>query len=97
MKIVGDEQVPLGKVKDFSSYITKVKASGAELLSFLTIGEATGKKLVLFGSDIDVHATLPWIVAAACLIGGGWWLRREGRAFHRVWEALTADLQTEAV
>ncbi len=68
-----------------------------ELLSFLTIGEATGKKLVLFGNGIDVHATLPWIVAAVCLIGGGWWLRREGRAFHRVWEALTADLQTEAV
>ena len=30
IKIVGSDLVPLGTVKDFSSYITKVKASGAE-------------------------------------------------------------------
>ena len=32
IKIVGDELVPLGQVKDFSSYIAKVKASGAQAL-----------------------------------------------------------------
>lgn len=32
IKIVGDELIPLGKVKDFSSYITKIKASGAQAL-----------------------------------------------------------------
>ncbi len=32
VKIVGDELVPLGQVKDFSSYIAKVKASGAQAL-----------------------------------------------------------------
>jgi len=32
IKIVGSDLVPLGKVKDFSPYITKVKASGAEAL-----------------------------------------------------------------
>jgi branched-chain amino acid transport system substrate-binding protein len=32
VKIVGDELIPLGKVKDFSPYITKVKASGAQAL-----------------------------------------------------------------
>ena len=32
IKIVGEEFIPLGKVKDFSSYIAKVKASGAEAL-----------------------------------------------------------------
>jgi len=32
VKIVGEEFVPLGKIKDFSSYITKVKASGAQAL-----------------------------------------------------------------
>ena len=32
VKIVGDEFVPLGKVKDFSSYIPKIKASGAQAL-----------------------------------------------------------------
>jgi branched-chain amino acid transport system permease protein len=64
-----------------------------ELLSFLTIGEAAGRKLVLFGGSIDVHQATPWIVAAVCLLGGGVWLRREGRAFHRAWEAITADLK----
>ena len=32
IKIVGDELVPLGKVKDFSPYISKIKASGAQAL-----------------------------------------------------------------
>lgn len=30
--IVGDELIPLGKIKDFSSYISKVKVSGAQAL-----------------------------------------------------------------
>jgi len=30
IKIVGEEMIPLGKIKDFSSYITKIKASGAD-------------------------------------------------------------------
>jgi branched-chain amino acid transport system substrate-binding protein len=32
VKVVGEELVPLGKVKDFSSYITKIKGSGAQAL-----------------------------------------------------------------
>jgi branched-chain amino acid transport system substrate-binding protein len=32
IKIVGDEMIPLMQVKDFSPYITKIKASGAESL-----------------------------------------------------------------
>jgi branched-chain amino acid transport system substrate-binding protein len=32
IKIVGEEFVPLGKIKDFSSYIAKIKASGAQAL-----------------------------------------------------------------
>jgi branched-chain amino acid transport system substrate-binding protein len=32
VKIVGDEFVPLGKVKDFSSYVPKIKESGAQAL-----------------------------------------------------------------
>jgi branched-chain amino acid transport system substrate-binding protein len=31
-QVVGDELIPLGKVKDFSPYITKIKASGAQAL-----------------------------------------------------------------
>ena len=34
-----------------------------ELLSFLTIGAAQGKKLVLFGSAIDVHSAVPWAIS----------------------------------
>ncbi len=32
VKVVGDELIPLGKVKDFSPYTTKIKASGAQAL-----------------------------------------------------------------
>jgi branched-chain amino acid transport system permease protein len=64
-----------------------------ELMSFLTIGAAQGKKLVLFAHPIDVHATLPWAIAAASLILGVLWLRREAAAFHRVWENLSAEIR----
>ena len=38
VKVVGDELIPLGKVKDFSPYITKVKASGAQALHHRQLG-----------------------------------------------------------
>jgi branched-chain amino acid transport system permease protein len=64
-----------------------------ELLSFLTIGAAQGKRLVLFGGTIDVHSTLPWAISIGCLLIGGIWLRFAAVAFHRIWESLTADLR----
>ena len=64
-----------------------------ELASFLTIGAAQGKHLVLFGHPIDIASPLPWAVSAVLLLAGGLWFWREGRAFHRVWEALTTDLK----
>ncbi len=64
-----------------------------ELLSFLTIGAEQGKSLVLFGSPVDVRSVLPWTIAAALLVIGAIWLRKEARAFGRVWEVLTDDLQ----
>lgn len=63
-----------------------------ELTSFLTIGAAQGKTLVLFGNKIDVHALLPWLTSAVLLFGGGFWFRVEARAFHRVWERLMAEV-----
>jgi branched-chain amino acid transport system permease protein len=63
-----------------------------ELTSFLTIGAAQGKSLVLFGNKIDIHATLPWLFATVFLLGGGFWLRLEVRSFRRVWEGLMLDL-----
>jgi branched-chain amino acid transport system permease protein len=64
-----------------------------ELMSFLTIGAAQGKKLVLLAHPIDVHATMPWAISAACLILGALWLRWEAGAFHRVWENLSAEIR----
>jgi branched-chain amino acid transport system permease protein len=64
-----------------------------ELTSFLTIGAAQGKSLVLFGNKIDIYATMPWLVSAVALFGGGIWLRFESRAFGRVWDSVTADLK----
>jgi branched-chain amino acid transport system permease protein len=61
-----------------------------ELMSFLTIGAAQGKKLVLFGGPIDVHAVVPWAVSVASLLLGGVWLRFEAAGFHLVWERLMA-------
>ncbi|HTB05110.1 MAG TPA: branched-chain amino acid ABC transporter permease [Bradyrhizobium sp.] len=66
-----------------------------ELTSFLTIGAAQGKTLILFGRRIDVHASLPWLLASACLLGGGLWLRPEARAFRRVWEGLMIELKPQ--
>jgi branched-chain amino acid transport system permease protein len=63
-----------------------------ELTSFLTIGAAQGKTLVLFGNRIDVHALSPWIVSMVLLLGGGSWFRVEARAFHRVWERLMGEV-----
>ncbi|MEA2769190.1 MAG: branched-chain amino acid transport system permease protein [Acetobacteraceae bacterium] len=62
-----------------------------ELMSFLTIGAAQGRKLALFGGLVDVHATLPWAVSAGALLLGGLWLRFEATGFHRVWNSLTAE------
>jgi branched-chain amino acid transport system permease protein len=66
-----------------------------ELTSFLTIGAAQGKSLVLFGNRIDIHATLPWLLAAIGLVGGGFWLRLEARSFRRVWDGLMLDLKPQ--
>jgi len=62
-----------------------------ELASFLTIGEAQGKHLTLFGNVIDAVRAWPWLVAGALLLLGGAWLTLEARMFRRVWQALTAE------
>ncbi|HEX2943913.1 MAG TPA: branched-chain amino acid ABC transporter permease [Rhodopila sp.] len=64
-----------------------------ELLSFLTIGEAQGKKLVLFGNPIHAASALPWVVSAAALLIGGLWLRWEATGFRRVWISLSGGRQ----
>ena len=68
-----------------------------ELTSFLTIGAAQGKTLVLYGHKIDVNTVMPWAISAVALLVGGAWLRIEARAFHRVWEKLMAELMPARV
>lgn len=63
-----------------------------ELLSFLTIGAAQGKKLVLFGSQINVASAAPWVVSVGLLVVGGAWLWRESIGFRRIWSSLTAGM-----
>jgi branched-chain amino acid transport system permease protein len=64
-----------------------------ELLSFLTIGAEQGKRLVLFGSPVNVASAWPWVTAGALLLVGGIWLVKEARSFSRVWEAVIDDVQ----
>jgi branched-chain amino acid transport system permease protein len=64
-----------------------------ELMSFLTIGAAQGKKLVLFAHPIDVHATTPWAISIAAFVMGIVWLRREAAGFHRVWENIRSEVR----
>ncbi|MBV9566163.1 MAG: branched-chain amino acid ABC transporter permease, partial [Bradyrhizobium sp.] len=59
-----------------------------ELASFLTIGAAQGKTLVLFGAKVDEHAIAPWLVAVLLLAVGGFWFSVEARAFRKVWDGL---------
>ena len=59
-----------------------------ELLSFLTIGRAQGKRLELFGQPLDIQSVVPWLICLLCLLGGGFWLARESRQFKRVWDGL---------
>src|SRR5208337_2596790 len=62
-----------------------------ELASFLTIGEAQGRHLTLFGGPIDAARAGPWLIAGALLLLGGIWAAREARMFRRVWQSLTAE------
>jgi len=68
-----------------------------ELTSFLTIGAAQGKTLVLYGRKIDVNSLTPWLISTAALVLGGALLRIEARAFHRVWESLMIELMPARV
>jgi branched-chain amino acid transport system permease protein len=66
-----------------------------ELASFLTIGAAQGKTLVLFGHKIDEYEVLPWFAAFICLAVGMFWFAIEARSFRRVWDALMVELSPQ--
>jgi len=64
-----------------------------ELCSFLTIGAAQGKTLVLAGIAVSPHQGGPWLVAALLLVGGGLWLRHEMRRFALVWTEVAEEIK----
>jgi branched-chain amino acid transport system permease protein len=66
-----------------------------ELASFTTIGAAQGKDFKIGSHTVDAHSALPWIAAAAALLGGGLWLRLESRFFRVRWDALIADAKAK--
>jgi branched-chain amino acid transport system permease protein len=63
-----------------------------ELASFLTIGAAQGKALVLFGKKIEEHDIAPWFTALICLAVGAVWFGFEARSFRRVWDGLMTEI-----
>jgi len=67
IKIVGDELVPFGKVKDFAPYISKIKASGAKAI--LTSNWGTDFNLLL-KAGTDAGLNVQYYTTSAQLNGG---------------------------
>lgn len=67
VQVVGDELIPLGKIKDFSPYITKIKASGAQALMTGNWGPDMN---LLIKAGVDAGADLRYYTFYAHLAGG---------------------------
>ena len=67
VQVVGDELIPLGKVKDFAPYVTKIKASGAQAV--LT-GNWGPDMNLLIKAGIDSGIDLSYYTMYAHLAGG---------------------------
>ena len=67
VQIVGDELIPLGKIKDFSPYVTKIKASGAQALMTGNWGPDMN---LLIKAGVDAGADLNYYTFYAHLAGG---------------------------
>jgi branched-chain amino acid transport system substrate-binding protein len=67
VQVVGDELIPLGKVKDFAPYITKIKASGAQAL---ITGNWGPDMNLLIKAGIDAGIDLRYYTMYAHIAGG---------------------------
>jgi branched-chain amino acid transport system substrate-binding protein len=67
IEVVGDELIPFGKVQDFSSYIAKIKASGAQ--SVVT-GNYNRDLNLLIKAAVDAGLNVRFDTYLAHLIGG---------------------------
>lgn len=74
IEIVGEEMIPLGKIRDFSSYITKIKSSGAQALLTGNWGPDL-TLLVKAGMDsglaVDYNTMLGHLAGTPTAIGSG--------------------------
>ena len=74
IQVMGEEMIPLGKVKDFSSYIAKIKASGAQALLTgnwgpdLTLLIKAGMET---GLPVDYYTMLGHLAGTPTAIGPG--------------------------
>jgi branched-chain amino acid transport system substrate-binding protein len=99
VKVVGDELIPLGKVKDFSPYITKIKASGAQAL--LTGNWGPDMTLLIKGGmdaglDIRYYTMYAHLGGGATAIGpGGNGKVRSVMPFHENIAVETGKTDTE--
>ena len=80
IQIVGDDLVPLLKVTDFSPYIAKIKASGAD--SVIT-GNWGQDMTLLLKAAADAGLQTDWYTYYASLVGGPTAIKQTGLA-HRV-------------
>jgi branched-chain amino acid transport system substrate-binding protein len=74
VQVVGDELIPLGKIKDFAPYITKIKASGAQAL--LTGNWGPDMNLLIkagidAGVDLRYYTMYAHLACGAVAIGPG--------------------------
>ena len=82
IEIVGDELVPLLKVTDFSPYIAKIKASGAD--SVIT-GNWGQDMTLLLKAAADAGLQTDWYTYYASAVGGPTAIKPTGLA-HRIFE-----------
>ena len=72
IKVVGEELIPLGKVKDFAPYVSKIKASGAEALITGNWGPDLNllmKSSVESGADWSFYTYLAHVVGGPTSVG----------------------------
>ncbi|MBV8525961.1 MAG: ABC transporter substrate-binding protein [Acetobacteraceae bacterium] len=83
IEIVGNELIPLGKVKDFSPYTTKIKASGAQALITGNWGPDLN---LLIKAGMDAGLEVKYYTMAAHLGGGPTAIgpRGDGRVFSLI-------------
>jgi branched-chain amino acid transport system substrate-binding protein len=75
IQIVGDELVPLQKVQDFSPYIAKIKATGADTV---ITGNWSNDMLLLFKAGKDAGLKVTWYTYYAGNLGAPSAIGRDG-------------------